>query len=94
LGKLGNLDLIDFEVSAKYHSEAPWPFAVAELKKIAAFKSPYDKFVCISKTWEIISNCVSLIDDPGPDACYPIMIFVIYSVIKSAGRSEIFTNVK
>jgi hypothetical protein len=94
LQKLGTLDLNDFEVQSKYHSEAPWPFACAELKKMSSFKAPFDKFLCISKTWEIISNCVSLVDDPGPDACYPIMIFVIYSVVTTSKRSEMFTNLK
>jgi len=71
--------LDDFHLPAKYHSEAPWPFAQAELQKMTTYEAPHDKFLCISRCWEIISNCVSLLDDPGPDACFPIMAYVIYS---------------
>jgi len=74
------IDLAEFDVAPKYHSEAPWYFALAELAKINSFKAPHDKFLCISKCWEIISNYVSLLDDPGPDDCYPIMSFLIYNL--------------
>jgi len=73
------LDLDKFQVPQKYHSEAPWLLAQLELQKINSYKSPYDKYLCISRCWEIISNCISLLDDPGADDCYPIMEFVIYS---------------
>lgn len=42
-------------------------------QKISSFKSPYDKFLTISKAWEIISHYVSLIDDPGVDVMWSIM---------------------
>ena len=87
------LDLEDCQVPPKYHTEAPWPFAAAQIRliillflfffdrdlyrKINSYKSPYDKFVCISRCWEIISNCVSLLDDPGPDTCWPIMLYLV-----------------
>jgi hypothetical protein len=85
--------LQDFDVAVKYHSDAPWPFACAELSKLSSFKSPYDKFLCISKTWEVISNCVSLIDDPGPDDCYPIMSYVIYYCMEHHGLTP-FSNLR
>jgi hypothetical protein len=63
----GKLTVTDFEIPKKFHSEAPWPLAQAELKNMNAYRSAYDKFLCISKCWEIISHYVSLIDDPGKD---------------------------
>eukprot|EP01119_Soliformovum_irregulare_P021763 TRINITY_DN7311_c0_g3_i1.p1 TRINITY_DN7311_c0_g3~~TRINITY_DN7311_c0_g3_i1.p1 ORF type:complete len:824 (+),score=207.93 TRINITY_DN7311_c0_g3_i1:161-2473(+) len=81
--------LADFEISPKYHSEAPWPLAQAEIEKMNSLKSPHDKLLCIGTAWEIISKCVSLVDDPGPDACFPIMSYVLYLV---APKAHLFAN--
>ena len=72
------LILDDFQIPTKFHKEVPWPFAQAELKKMASYEAPHDKYLCISRAWEIISNTVSMVDDPGPDACWPIMAFVVH----------------
>lgn len=84
------MDLDEFQVAPKYQNEAPWPFAQAELKKITSYKSPHDKLLCISRCWEVISSNVSLLEDPGPDSCWPIMIFVIYS----SGNLSVFSNLQ
>eukprot|EP01114_Cavostelium_apophysatum_P021752 TRINITY_DN7674_c0_g1_i1.p1 TRINITY_DN7674_c0_g1~~TRINITY_DN7674_c0_g1_i1.p1 ORF type:complete len:874 (+),score=154.87 TRINITY_DN7674_c0_g1_i1:85-2706(+) len=89
-----SLQLADFDISPKYRSESPWYFAQAELRKINSFKSPYDKFLCISRCWEVISNCVSLLDDPGPDDCFPIMAFVVYSLARSSPDFMVYSNIK
>ncbi|PRP86107.1 RasGTPase-activating protein [Planoprotostelium fungivorum] len=70
----------DFRVPAKLQTDAPWFFAQAELKKINSYAAPYDKYLCVAKCWEILSNCVSMLDDPGPDALWTIMAFVIHAV--------------
>jgi hypothetical protein len=96
-------ELDDFLIEKKYQNEAPWPFAQAELLKINSHKGAYDKFCCISKCWEIISDCVALVDDPGPgsphhchkhlnltDALWPIMAYVI----ASSGVQNLFSNIQ
>ncbi len=73
-----------------------------ELQKINSYKAPYDKFLCvseaiwlcwpayISRCWEIISHCVSLLDDPGVDVCWSIMAFVIFY----SGVDNIISNLQ
>jgi len=85
-----SFSLEDFEIPTKYFSEAPWPLVQAELRKLNNYKAPYDKFQCISTAWEIVSNCVSLVDDPGPDACFPIMSYVLYQI---ASKIKLFSNI-
>lgn len=60
-----SMSLEDFEIPWKFHSEAPWPLAQDELLKVNKYRAPYDKYLCISRAWEIVSHYVSLIDDPG-----------------------------
>lgn len=88
--KAHTLSLSDMDIAPKYHSGAPWPLVQAELRKIPSFKAPIDKFNCISVAWEVVSNYVSLVDDPGPDACFPIMSYVIYSLSEDI---NIFSNI-
>jgi len=76
----GSLTLTDFEIPKKFHSESPWSLAQAELRNMNLYRAPYDKFLCISKCWEILSHYVSLLDDPAPDSLWPIMAWCIHSI--------------
>lgn len=66
-----------FQIPEKYLNAYPWTSVVEELRKMNCFRSPHYKFQCISKSWEILSNLVSLVDEAGPDSCYPIMAYII-----------------
>eukprot|EP01117_Protostelium_nocturnum_P004707 TRINITY_DN1706_c0_g1_i2.p1 TRINITY_DN1706_c0_g1~~TRINITY_DN1706_c0_g1_i2.p1 ORF type:complete len:926 (-),score=308.67 TRINITY_DN1706_c0_g1_i2:140-2917(-) len=70
----------DFRIPTKLQTDAPWLYAQRELMKINCYVAPYDKFQCISNSWEILQGCVSMLDDPGPDALWTIMAFIIHAV--------------
>jgi len=86
------LTLTDFEIPIKFHSEAPWPLAQEELRRIDSYRAPYDKFLCISRCWEIISNYVCLLDDPAPDALWPIMAWCLQSMDKILSNLQYITD--
>lgn len=72
-----NLNLNEFSIPLKYHSGAPWPLAQAQLQKINSYRAPHDKFNCIAECWTLISDSVSLLDNPEPDTLLGIMSYVI-----------------
>ena len=86
------LQLDNFEIPIKFYTESPWPLARVELEKITLYKAPYDKFICISKTWEVISYYVSIIDlENGVDILWAICSFIIY---QNRNIANLFSNLQ
>lgn len=46
----------DFSIPSKFHNQSPWPMAQQELQKINSYRAPYDKFLCISRSWEMVHH--------------------------------------
>jgi len=91
------LEPADFEIPEKFHTEAPWPSAEAELRKINSYTAPHDKYLCISRCCDIISQAISSFEEPGADSTWPIMGFVIYasrmdSVLSNVNYINLYTN--
>ena len=50
----------DLKIPRHYRYEAPWPSAQAEIRRLAAYKTPADKVVCVTRCCQTIMNLLSL----------------------------------
>ena len=69
-----------FSYSRHYHYEHPWPSAQAEIRRLAAYKTPQDKVACVVRCSQTIMNLLSLASSksvPAADDFVPVMVFVI-----------------
>jgi len=70
--------LENWKINPKYIGGAPWNNAQLQLGKISKFKTPYEKYVCISRAWRSILESATLLDTPEPDTFLTIMSYVIF----------------
>ncbi len=71
---------IQFSYFRQYHYEQPWPSAQAEIRRLAAYKTPQDKVACVVRCSQTIMNLLSLASSksvPAADDFVPVMVFVI-----------------
>ena len=52
-------------ISPRFHYEAPWPSAQAEIRRLAAYKTPQDKVNCVVRCSQTIMNLLSMATKPG-----------------------------
>lgn len=70
----------DLRIPRQYHYEQPWPSAQAELRRLAAYKTPQDKVCCVVRCSQTIMNLLSIASSksvPAADDFIPVMVFVI-----------------
>ncbi len=70
----------DLRIGRQYHYEAPWPSAQAELRILAAYKTPKDKVACVVRCSQTIMNLLSLSarnSVPAADDFVPVLVYVI-----------------
>ena len=69
-----------FYTFRQYLYEQPWPSAQAEIRRIAAYKTPQDKVACVVRCSQTIMNLLSIASSksvPAADDFVPVMVFVI-----------------
>ncbi|XP_040577148.2 LOW QUALITY PROTEIN: GTPase-activating protein and VPS9 domain-containing protein 1 [Lepeophtheirus salmonis] len=67
-------------IPRQYHYEQPWPSAQAEIRRLAAFKTPADKVSCIKRASQTIMNLLSLGSSkgvPAADDFIPVLVFIL-----------------
>lgn len=67
-------------IGRHYHYEAPWPSAQADLRQLAAFRTPKDKVACVVRCCQTIMNLLSLSvknSVPAADDFLPVLVFVV-----------------
>lgn len=82
----------DLRIPERYRYEQPWPSAQAEIRRLAAFKTPRDKVACVQRCVKTIINLLSLASgkSSAADDLVPVMVFV---VIK-ANPAALFSTVQ
>jgi len=73
---------VSLGVPRRYHYEAPWPSAQAEIRRLPAFKTARDKVACVRRCSQTIMNILSLAAKPGggvpaADDFVPVLVFVL-----------------
>jgi len=71
---------ISKSIFRQYHYEQPWPSAQAEIRRLAAYKTPQDKVACVVRCSQTIMNLLSIASTksvPAADDFVPVMVFVI-----------------
>ena len=70
----------DLKIPRRYQYEQPWPSAQAEIRRLAAYKTPSEKAACVSRCSQIIMNLLSMSSGksvPAADDFVPVMVFVL-----------------
>ena len=70
----------DLKIPTHFQYEQPWPSAQAEIRRLAAYKTPQDKVACVARCSQTIMNLLSLSSKnavPAADDFVPVMVFVI-----------------
>jgi hypothetical protein len=68
------------KIPRHYRYEAPWPSAQAEIRRLAAYKTPADKVSCVTRCCQTIMNLLSMASGkgvPAADDFVPVMVFVV-----------------
>ena len=76
--RLSFLKVEHFAISADFHTHAPWTSAQQELSKIATYRTPRDKLVCILNCCKRINSALSQSSagGHGADEFFPVLLFV------------------
>lgn len=70
----------DLKIPRHYQYEQPWPSAQAEIRRLAAYKTPSDKVACVTRCSQTIMNLLALSSNksvPAADDFVPVMVFVL-----------------
>eukprot|EP00095_Tigriopus_kingsejongensis_P004295 maker-scaffold722_size106786-snap-gene-0.30 protein:Tk04295 transcript:maker-scaffold722_size106786-snap-gene-0.30-mRNA-1 annotation:"receptor-mediated endocytosis protein 6 homolog" len=70
----------DLRIPRHYQYEQPWPSAQAEIRRLAAYKTPSDKVGCVTRCSLTIMNLLALSSNksvPAADDFVPVMVFVL-----------------
>ena len=53
------------KIPVHFHYEQPWPSAQAEIRRLAAYKTPQDKVNCVVRCSQTIMNLLAMATKPG-----------------------------
>jgi len=71
------------KIPRHFRYEAPWPSAQAEIRRLAAYKTPADKVSCVTRCCQTIMNLLSMASGgksgsvPAADDFVPVMVYVV-----------------
>ena len=74
--RLCQLLFSSLRISPRFHYEAPWPSAQAEIRRLAAYKTPQDKVNCVVRCSQTIMNLLSMATKPGQFSICRLKIYV------------------
>ena len=78
LRRLRFLRVEHFAIAPEFRAAAPWPAAQQELSRVATYRTPRDKLVCILNCCKRINSSLAHASagGHGADEFFPVLLFV------------------